>query len=507
MYEHHSLQIHLSLSPLPSPTAFPPPVSPRVAATAMAPNTAVQIPAAKLLSSRSHVVPGQLLVTELFFEVPLDYENPSAGTITLFARRANKREVPIFPPDVEGDDKKQDAALKPYMVYLEGGPGFGNREPQDHPVTRTALARGYQMLFIDHRGVGMSTPVSAAMLAKVGDVDAQARYLSLMRQDNTVRDCEAVRKCLTEGWPEAKAAWSTFGQSYGGFVTLSYLSMHPEGLREAFLTGGLAPVGKTPEQVYGATFRKTAERNEQYFTKFPEDVEVLRQLAAYIEGEGGIALPSGGTLTVPRLLTIGIAFGGHGGFDNVHSTLMHLKTSLDQFGFFTRAALQPLETFTPFDTNIIYAILHEAIYCDGIPSDWAAYRVGKALKEFAWLNPGYVCATSTEPLFFSGEMIFPLHFETYPELQSLRDVAEKLAKRTDWPHLYDQERLRNNKVPVYAASYVEDMYVECNLARDTARLVRGTKVFETNVVYHNGVRAKSDEILQQLFSLRDDVLD
>lgn len=49
---------------------------------------------------------------------------------------------------------------------------------------------------------------------------------------------------------------SIFGQSYGGFVALSYLSFAPHGLREVFTTGGLPPIGQTPEQVYRATFRK-----------------------------------------------------------------------------------------------------------------------------------------------------------------------------------------------------------------------------------------------------------
>ncbi|KID80151.1 Proline iminopeptidase [Metarhizium brunneum] len=467
----------------------------------------LDIPPAKLLSSQDHLLPGQLKITTFFFQVPLDYENPSASSIQLYARRVVKHESPIFPPDEEDALKN----TKPYMIYLEGGPGFGNRAPADHPVTRAALPRGYQVLYIDHRGTGLSTPVSTAMLANVGDADAQAKYLRLMRQDNTVRDCEAVRKLLTAGWPEQKTQWSTFGQSYGGFITLSYLSMHPEGVRESFLTGGLAPVGKTIDQVYDATFRKTTERNEQYFAKFPEDARVLRQIATYIEGQGGrIPLPAGGFLTVQRLLTIGIAFGGHGGFDTVHSTLTTLKASLDQFGFFTRAALAPLESFTPFDTNIIYAILHEAIYCDGPrgPSNWAANRVGRILGgPYSWLNPDFAAAQSTGPLYFSGEMIFPFHFDTYPELTPLRDVAEKLATYTDWPALYDEARLRNNKVPFYAASYVEDMYVEYHLAKDTSDMVKGSKVFETNVMYHNAVRAKADEVMHQLFSLRDDVLD
>ncbi|KAJ4268379.1 hypothetical protein NW762_002442 [Fusarium torreyae] len=475
----------------------------------------LSIPQAELISSKSHVLPGQLLVTELFFKVPLDYTDSNGPSITLFARRVKKHEVPIFLHDEDDDENTTKDQTgdppKPYMVYLEGGPGFGNREPQDHPLTRHALARGYQLLLLDHRGVGLSTPVGAEMLNLVsGEVEGRSRYLGLMRQDNTVRDCEAVRKCLTASWPASKQPWSIFGQSYGGFISLSYLSMHPEGLREVFLTGGLAPVGKKPDQVYETTFRRVTERNEQYYAKFPEDVDNVRQIASFIESRGGsVPLPSGGVLTTPRLLTIGIAFGGHGGFDQVHSSILTLKASLDQFGFLNRASLVPLEGWNPFDTNIIYAILHEAIYCDGpgSASRWSANRVGKTLEPFSWLNSDFSTASTSSPLYFSGEMIFPFHFDTYPELQLLRHEAEQLANRDDWPALYDQENLRKNKVPVYAASYVEDMYVDYDFARDTAKLVKGTKTFETNVMYHSALRAKSDEVLQQLFSLRDDVID
>ncbi|EGR50437.1 uncharacterized protein TRIREDRAFT_58387 [Trichoderma reesei QM6a] len=476
------------------------------------------IPAAKLLRRSSHIVPGQLLVTEHFFQVPLDYANPSASTITLFGRSATKHESPVVPPD-------EPPSPRPWLVFLEGGPGFGNREPQDHPLTRVALSHGYQVLYLDHRGVGLSTPVSTEMLARLPGagggqgpdaVDVQAGYLKLMRQDNTVRDCEAVRKLLTEGLPEHKARWSIFGQSYGGFVSISYLSLHPEGLREVFLTGGLAPVGKSADQVYQATFQRTLERNAAYYQKYPEDVEVLRQIAAYIEKEGGeqgLPLPGGGFLTVPRLLTIGIALGFHGGIDQIHAVLLQLKASLDQLGFLTRASLALLESFTPFDTNPIYAVLQEALYCDGpgSVSNWAAYRVGKALSQFSWLASGNTGASSSvpvdQPLLFAGEMVFPLHFETYPELIPLRAVAERLATASDWPALYDVEQLRKNEVPVYAAAFIHDMYVDYGLSMDTAKLIRGIKTYETNVMYHNALRAKAEEVLQSLFALRDDVID
>lgn len=259
------------------------------------------IPAAKLVSSKTYHVPGKLCQTELWFEVPLDYANPTAGSIKLFGRRATRRESPLVSYD-------QPPTSKPYIVYLQGGPGFGCSTPNSVGYTDKLIDKGYQVLYLDHRGVGLSTPVSLAMLRQVSaNAEGQANYLSLMRQDNTVRDLEAVRQCLNEGLTGEKAKWSIIGQSYGGFVCLSYLSMHPEGLLEAYLTGGLAPVGRTADEVYQATMAHTVSRNEDYYKKFPQDVDRVRKLAGYIESKGGVPLPGGGTLTVARLMTIGIS--------------------------------------------------------------------------------------------------------------------------------------------------------------------------------------------------------
>jgi hypothetical protein len=60
--------------------------------------------------------------------------------------------------------------------------------------------------------------------------------------------------------------WSVFGQSFGGFCVLTYLSFFPQGLREAFTSGGLPPIGRTPDQVYKATYQKVIERNKAYYS-------------------------------------------------------------------------------------------------------------------------------------------------------------------------------------------------------------------------------------------------
>ncbi|KAL8297505.1 hypothetical protein RB600_002478 [Gaeumannomyces tritici] len=486
----------------------------------------ILIPPAKLLSSKSHLIPvavGQYLVDELSFSVPLNYRKPNAETLQLFGRSVRKYEHPIVPPSPP--EYLQNLARKPWMVYCEGGPGFGNQEPQNMPLTKTALERGYQVLYLDYRGTGLSTPVTADLLESKGGAQEQADYLRLFRQDSIVCDLEAVRQVLTENSPEEVRQWSLFGQSFGGFVALTYLSRYPEGLREVFLTGGLAPVGRSAEEVYRATYRKAAERNEAYYKKFPEDGARLARLASFLADKGGsVPLPAGGKLTFPRVMTLGSQFGAHGGLDSVHATLLRAAADLEQVGYLTRPTLVQFEQATPFDTAPIYAILHEAIYCDGpgSSSSWAAQRVGKGLERFGWLSgaggkEGDVAAaaafaaaadeSSSRPPFFSGEMIFPLHFETYPELARMSAAAEILARADDWGPLYNEGQLARNQVPLYAASYIEDLYVDYGFARETAAKVKGTKVFETNVVYHNGLRARSDEILGQLLRLRDDTID
>jgi pimeloyl-ACP methyl ester carboxylesterase len=459
--------------------------------------------------------PGQLHVTELFFEVPKNHARPEAGTLTLFGRSVRKHERPIVP--LSASDLASKEKL-PYLVYLEGGPGFGNREPQNHALTQVALSRGYQVLYLDYRGTGLSTPVHADSVLAQGGPQEQADYLKLFRATSIVHDLEAVRLCLTEDFEDEKKAWSIFGQSFGGFVSLTYLSKYPKSLREAFLTGGLAPVKRTADEVYTATYKKLTERNAAYYEKYPEDIPTVRHLAEYIHRQGaGIPLPSGGSLTVPLFLTLGLAFGGHGGLDEVHSLILRLAADRGQSGKFTRATLAAFESHISFDTHPIYAILHEAIYNTkqkGAPaSEWAAYRVGRALKPFGWLADPVAFLESTPqtaPLYFSGEMVYPFHFAgtTGPELAGMKEAAEILAATDEWDEdLYDEAQLRRNEVPVYAASYVDDMYVDFELARETAALVRGIKVRETNGWYHDAVRSRSEEVFAALFRLRDDCID
>jgi hypothetical protein len=127
-----------------------------------------------------------------------------------------------------------------------------------------------------------------------------------------------------------------------------------------------------------------------------------------------------------------------------------------------------------------------------------------------------------QPVYFTGEMVssdtkceamltslqvYPWMFEDYAELARLKDQAEMVAKFDDWPQLFDLEQLKRNEVPVYAAVFTEDMYVDFDLSMRTAQAIKGCRTYITNLMYHDAVRSKMDEVFKALFALRDDSID
>ncbi|KAL8849868.1 MAG: hypothetical protein Q9221_005206 [Calogaya cf. arnoldii] len=269
------------------------------------------------------------------------------------------------------------------------------------------------------------------------------------------------------------------------------------------MLGGLAPiVVEQPDPVYQNLYHKVAERNRSYYAKYSEDVSRIKNIIHYLQTEK-VRLPSGGTLSISRFRQLGINFGFHGGTDAVHEIILRLDSDLEYYGYFTRPTLAGLESIQGFDDNPLYALVHEAIYLQGQhASNWSADRVMKEFPTFMNLS-----TSNEEPIYFTGEMIYPSMFRDYIELRNLAPVADILAQTTDWPALYDPNRLANNEVPVYASIYIDDMYVSYDFAQETASKIKGCKTFITNAMYHDAIGSKSEEVFKQLFALREDVMD
>jgi pimeloyl-ACP methyl ester carboxylesterase len=397
-----------------------------------------------------------LVLTEHEFSLPLEHDRPGGESITVFAREV---------ADPGGTDR-------PFLVFLQGGPGFEAPRPTRHPSSPGWLERALQdfrVLMLDQRGTGRSTPVGALPGLTPAE---QADYLKHFRADSIVRDAEAIRAEL------GGERWSVLGQSFGGFSVMTYLSIAPEGLREAFVTGGLAPVGRHVDDIYRATYERMLERNRRYYERYPDDRARVRALVERLEAEP-LILPTGDRLTARRFRQAGNKLGMSDGAEDLHA-LVELPPDSPAF----RHDAQDL---LGFERNPIYAILHESSYADGVATRWSAERVMPA--EYA-----------DTPELFTGEHVYSWMFEDYGALAPLREAAELLAAH-EWPRLYDAERLRANEVPVAAAVYADDPYVERAFSDETAALIRGARAWVTNEYEHNGLRADGDRILGRLIDL------
>ncbi|MGH3275301.1 MAG: hypothetical protein ACRDNZ_13390 [Streptosporangiaceae bacterium] len=103
-------------------------------------------------------------------------------------------------------------------------------------------------------------------------------------------------------------------------------------------------------------------------------------------------------------------------------------------------------------------------------------------------------------MLFTGEMIYPWMFEADPVLAPLAGAAEILAKRDDWPPLYDAARLAASTVPAAAVIYFSDMYVPAGLSLSTAAGIGGLRPWVTSEFEHDGLRS-SDKVLDRLIGL------
>lgn len=403
--------------------------------------------------------------------VPLDWSRPEGETITLFARE-------VTAPGREGDDL-------PVLVYLQGGPGGKSPRPEGGPVWLTEAVGRYRVLLLDQRGTGRSSPVQGWRMAAMG-ADEGARYLACFRADSIIRDCEHLRQRLFDG-----RRWSTLGQSYGGFLTLSYLSLAPEGLAGCYVTGGLAGITATAADVYRRTYPRVAHKNALHVARYPQDRETIDRIADRL-AVGDVRLPGGDLLSVRRFQHLGMELGMAGGHESLHWLLDEAFADDDLSDHF----LAEVQARTAYDGNPLFAAIHEAIYAQhGQPTDWAAERVLADFPEFD---------AAARPLLLTGETIHPFLFDEVRALRPFGPAAHALAAMALDASLYDPARLAANEVPVCAAIYTDDMYVDEDLSRRTAASLGNCRVWLTSEFEHNGLRA-SGRVIRHLFAMEDDL--
>ncbi|MFC6356819.1 alpha/beta fold hydrolase [Luethyella okanaganae] len=406
-----------------------------------------------------YTIPG-MHVTDHLVDVPLDwFDDRDQARISVFARE-------LVDPSRRRDEL-------PHLLYLQGGPGGKGPRPTGQGGWIGEALRTHRVVLLDQRGTGRSSPVDGRVLEAVGAAPAQADYLSHFRADSIVADAEHLRRAVFGG-----ERWSTLGQSYGGFITLTYLSRAPEGLATCYVAGGLASLRPDAAEVYRRTYPRTECKNREFYRRYPHHTDTVARIADRL-ALGDVRLPDGDVLTVRRFQSLGVDFGMKPGFERLHWLVDEaFPGAVD--GELSETFLAQVGARSSYADNPLFAAMQESIYGSTGATAWAAETERARHPQFA---------ETARPLLFTGEMMYPWMFEEIRALRPFRDAVSLLAAREEWRALYDLEVLAANEVPLAAVVYHDDMYVDAQLQLETADWVGNTRAWVTNEYEHDGINA------------------
>lgn len=468
----------------------------------------------------SYCLPG-LAVEDHAIDVPLDWRGTSP------ARLAGVADAPSSPLAEASAAEKCDPAFEgrslrlfyrvacspenvgrdlPYLVFLQGGPG-GAGPRLTSPTSDGWVAeavRHFRVILPDQRGTGRSSRVDGATIAREGDAAAQARFLKRFLADSIVRDFEYLRLAELGG-----ARWVTLGQSYGGFLTLAYLSTFPGAAAASFTCGGIPHVPASADEVYAHTFPRMVAKTHLLYERYPGDERRLALLADRVAA-GDVRLPDGSPLSPRRLQSLGQGLGMKPGHERLHNLLDLAFSAGDGSAEAALAAAggnaEKVEVSPAFlagaweATNVVsnplYWVLQELIYADGElerPIAWAAERAWAGRPEFS---------PDARPLALTGEACFPWMFEEMPELTPFAGAMGELMRDTSFGRLYDEARLAANETPLQAAVYFDDLYVDSGLQLDTLSRVGASHAWVTNEFEHDGLHG--ERVFRHLLGLARD---
>jgi len=449
----------------------------------------------------SFAVPG-LEVYDHSFAVPMMHPNLNYASPTLTSTKT----IQIFVREIvasanKAKDKRE--SLKT-CLYLQGGPGFECARVQEIGgwIGHMAKEKNMRVLLLDQRGTGRSSPMTRQKLMR--EESSMHETLQYYRADSIVEDCEFVRKKMLG---EEKKYDVVLGQSFGGFCLTTYLSRYgEEAIENALLTGGVPPLNnKDPKDSYVKLLERVKTQTKKYYSRFPRDKEIMKELAKLCDAKEPVRTLNGNVISARGVQALGFSLGTAGGFERLHYMLENAICEENGKRRVSDEFMNAFDKFHPFDSNPLYALMHESIYMngDGNSSNWAAER---AIKERASEWDPVAPEHGNDGVLFTGEMVLPFFYDELSYLQPMKRIAQSLQDRTDWPKLYDLDKLRTCKTKTACALYLDDMFVDFDLAMDVVNNYMGpnVRVYATNEYMHSGIREDGKRIIDKMIAMLDD---
>ncbi len=213
------------------------------------------------------------------------------GTVTVPESPGSSRTVELGVARVFSEDSNP--AEEP-VVYLDGGPGGSILGMLSASWSAFSfLARDRDVIFVDQRGTGVSTPslectesgeLEAAIPACYARLDKKADPAAYTSANNA-RDFDDVRRAL--GYEQ----WNLYGISYGTRLGLTILRDYPLGVRAAILDAVVpldvdlfAHLGQNGQSAFEEVFA-TCQADAVCADKYPDSMAQMRAVAARLDAE------------------------------------------------------------------------------------------------------------------------------------------------------------------------------------------------------------------------------
>ena len=176
----------------------------------------------------------------------------------------------------------------PLLLFLQGGPGGESPRPLS-PTSDGWIeeaVKHFRVVLPDQRGTGRSSCVDGRTIAALGDhaeaagADAarsQADFLKRHLASSIVRDFEYLRLVGFGGKPGSHSA--ELRRLFDVELSIAF----PRGVTASFTCGGIPHVPASASEVYAHTFPRMAAKTQQYYDRYPADVERVAALADALE--------------------------------------------------------------------------------------------------------------------------------------------------------------------------------------------------------------------------------